>query len=183
MPGGVLPGSAAGRRGGGAASPRHSIASDAFDNTFGEGGESSDWGGGSVEGGYVGGQGSRTTSIDESGAPPRIVTPTPPPTPPVPPPPAPPAADDHLPKPAHLIKAEMGVQIGKEGARDMIVVSLADDVEAVATEWCAARGISEKAKSKVVISLRTRLDAALAQAYQEQQEAAAAARAPPNDVC
>ena len=74
----------------------------------------------------------------------------------------------------------MGVQIGKDGARDVISVSLADDLEEVTAQWCASRNVSEKARVKVISALRTRLDEALAKAYQdqehEQQEAAAAAR-------
>ena len=96
-----------------------------------------------------------------------------------------------LPKAAHLIRAEMGIQIGRHGgARDVISVSLADDLEAVATEWCAARGVSAKAKAKVVLQLQSRLDSALALAWQdkEERELAAArgghqAAAPPSDVC
>ena len=176
---GVLPSSAQPpvpglRGGGGAASPRLSIASDVFDNTFGEAeaagselgvGSSTE---GGYEGGYVGGgHSSRRESVDESsgrsGA-------SPPPHPP------PPSAshDSHLPKPAHLIKAEMGIKVGKEGQRDVIEVSLADDLEALTAQWCAARGVSEKARAKVVSALRTRLDEALALAYQEQEREAQA---------
>ena len=89
------------------------------------------------------------------------------------------STDADLPKPAHLIKAEMGIVLG--GERHVLVVSLADDLEAVAASWCAERGLPEKVQLKIVPQLQTRLDAALAQAYQER-EGANDAPPPANDV-
>ena len=83
-----------------------------------------------------------------------------------------------LPKPAHLIVAEMGVVL--QGTRHVLHCTLADDVEAVATAWCAERGLPDKAKAKIVGQMQVRLDAALAQAYAESEPQVA--RAPPADV-
>ena len=77
------------------------------------------------------------------------------------------AESDGLPKRADLIKAEMGIVL--QGTRHVLVVSLADDLEAVSTAWCAERGLGDKARAKIVAQLQTRLDAALAQAYQEHE--------------
>ena len=50
-------------------------------------------------------------------------------------------------------------------------VSLADDLSAVLSEWCTTVQLTDEAKiAKVEAALRTRLDAALAQAWQEQEE-------------
>jgi hypothetical protein len=40
----------------------------------------------------------------------------------------------------------------------VLVVSLADDLEAVSTAWCAEHGVNESARSKIVSTLQTRLD-------------------------
>ena len=95
---------------------------------------------------------------------------------------------DGLPKPAHLIRAEVGIQI--KGERHVIAVSLADHLQGVADEWCAQRGIAEKAKGKIIGQLQTRLDQAPALAYQEAEEEADGGMyptpppaAPPSDVC
>ena len=74
-----------------------------------------------------------------------------------------------LPKPAELIKAEMGVVLGKLG-RQLICVSMADDLPGVVRQWCEERGLSETARAKVEQTLQTRLDEALAQALQEASE-------------
>ena len=86
-----------------------------------------------------------------------------------------------LPKPAHLIKAEMGIVLS--GERHVLVVSLADDLEGISTAWCAERSLAEKARVKIVAQLQTRLDAALAQAWQEKEQLEHAAPAVPSDVC
>ena len=75
---------------------------------------------------------------------------------------------DGLPKPAHLIKAEMGIVL--QGERHVLLVSLADDLDAISSAWCAERGLQEKARAKIVGQLQTRLDAALAQAYAERDQ-------------
>ena len=86
-----------------------------------------------------------------------------------------------MPKPAHLIKAEMGIVLS--GERHVLVVSLADDLEGISTAWCAERSLAEKARVKIVAQLQTRLDAALAQAWQEKEQLEHAAPAVPSDVC
>ena len=68
-----------------------------------------------------------------------------------------------MPKPAELIKAELGIQL--QGVRHVLSVSLADDLEVISAAWCAERSLAEGARAKIVKQLQTRLDAALAQAY------------------
>ena len=102
--------------------------------------------------------------------PPELATLPPVSSPPAAPPAAPTAsvrgaAESDLPKPARLIKAEMGITFGKE--RHLLVVSLADDLQAVASAWCAAHSLPDQIVGKIVAQLQTRLDAALAQAHQE----------------
>jgi len=84
---------------------------------------------------------------------------------------APPPIDrSALPKPPELIKAEMGVVLGKTLGRQVISVSLADDLPTAVAEWCAARNLAAGAQSKIFKELTSRLDAALAQAYQDAEQ-------------
>ena len=60
----------------------------------------------------------------------------------------------------------MGVVAGKLG-RQLICVSMADDLPAVVARWCEERGLSDGARVKVQATLQSRLDEALAQAMQK----------------
>jgi len=95
-------------------------------------------------------------------------------------------AVDHasLPKPAEMIKAEMGVVLGKTLGRQVISVTLADDVPRRVAEWCAERNLSAGAQAKVTKELQSRLDSALAQAYQDAEQGGGATPAlQGTDVC
>ena len=63
----------------------------------------------------------------------------------------------------------MGIVLGTRG-RQMIEVSLADDLPAVVAAWCAKHELSAEAGQKVQASLQTRLDEALAKAFAEAAE-------------
>jgi len=85
--------------------------------------------------------------------------------------PPPPRADAAaLPKPPELIKAEMGVVLGKTLGRQVISVSLADDLQQTVAAWCAERSLSAGAQAKIIKELTSRLDASLAQAYQDAEQ-------------
>lgn len=86
-----------------------------------------------------------------------------------------------LPKAAELIKAEMGVVLGTRG-RQVISVSLADDLPREVAAWCSLHGLPSAAQAKIEKELQSRLDAALAHAYAEA-EAAAPSTAAATDVC
>ena len=83
---------------------------------------------------------------------------------------APPAAreglptPEWLPKPADQIVAELGIQLGKLG-RQVVRVSMADDLPGVVRRWCGERQLSDAARQKIEQNLQTRLDEALAQAF------------------
>ena len=49
-----------------------------------------------------------------------------------------------------------GIVLANE--RHVLLVSLADDLEAISRAWCAERGLPEKARAKIAAQLQTRLD-------------------------
>ena len=77
-----------------------------------------------------------------------------------------------------MIVAEMGVVLGDKG-RQVITVSMAEDMPRKVFEWCAAHGLADRARLKIEAELRTRLDGALAAAYAEADAAEADAARPP----
>ena len=87
---------------------------------------------------------------------------------------------DGLPKPKHLIKAEMGVVI--KGERQVLEVSMEDDLSSVVANWCQQRGLAPAAKQKVEKELQSRLDQALAVAMMEAEGGGIAAQAAPPPV-
>ncbi|KAL1524999.1 hypothetical protein AB1Y20_019875 [Prymnesium parvum] len=119
--------------------------------------------------------------------------PLPPPTPPPPPPAAGGARVvplSNVPQgmvPPHAFPAVDGSQPGRtasprpsvggvseagfDASSDWVIsVSLADDLPTAVAEWCAARNLAAGAQSKIFKELTSRLDAALAQAYQDAEQ-------------
>lgn len=76
----------------------------------------------------------------------------------------------------------MGIVLGKTLGRQVIEVTMADDLQKKVGAWCAARGLRPEAQAKIEKELQSRLDESLARAIQEQEGGGAAA-AVPDDVC
>ena len=72
-----------------------------------------------------------------------------------------------LPKPAHLVKAELGIVL--KGERHVLLISCADDIERTVRSWCAERRLHERARAEITAELQIRLDAAVAQAWEQMQ--------------